>query len=121
MKVQRMISTKLDCGDTFTATIEFDYSGIDQQTILGWATSNRTIAFQRVIRKLSLSECKALVQNGMITLHASTAGHKIESEVEKVNRLVGMGIPKAVAELAIRNPSALASITSEIDNDDKSE
>jgi len=117
MKVQRVVSTKLDSGETFTATIVIDYSGVDQQAILEWATSNRVIAFQRSLRKLTRAECKDLANGGnVITVHAASAGHKIESESERINRLVGMGIPRHVAEIAVRHPQALASITAEVEN-----
>jgi len=122
MKIQRVVSTKLDSGETFTATIEIDYSGVDQQAILEWATSNRVIAFQRNLRKLTQDECKDLTNGGnVITIHAASAGHKIESESERISRLVAMGIPRNVAELAVRNPEALASITAEVENDDNDE
>jgi len=122
MKIQRVVSTKLDSGEVFTATIEIDYSGVDQQAILEWATSNRVIAFQRNLRKLTRAECKDLANGGnVIMVHAASAGHKIESETEKINRMVGMGIPRNVAELAVRNPQALASITAEVENDDNNE
>jgi len=122
MKIQRVVSTRLDSGETFTATIVIDYSGVDQQSILEWATSNRVIAFQRSLRKLTRDECKDLANGGnIITIHAPNAGHKIESESERINRLVGMGIPRHVAELAVRNPEALASITAEVENDDNDE
>jgi len=118
MKIQRVVSTKLDSGETFTATIVIDYSGVDQQSILEWATSNRVIAFQRSLRKLTRDECRELANGGnVITVHAASAGHKIESESEKINRMVGLGIPRNVAELAVRNPEALASITAEVEND----
>jgi len=122
MKIQRVVSTKLDSGEMFTATIEIDYSGVDQQAILEWATSNRVIAFQRSLRKLTRDECRELANGGnVITVHAASAGHKIESESERINRLVGMGIPRTVAELAIRNPDALAKITAENDDNDETE
>ena len=121
MKIQRVVSTKLDNGDRFNATIEVDYSGVDQRDVYQWATSNRIIAFQRSLKKLTLDECRELVQNGVVQVHASAAGHKIESESERINRLVGMGIPRNVAELAVRNPQALASITAEVENDDNDE
>ena len=117
MKIRRTVSTRLDCGDSFTTVIEIDYSGVDQGSILEWATSNRVIAFQRSLRKLTRDECKALVKNGVIHVLAANAGHKIESESERINRLVGMGIPRNVAELAVRNPQALASITAEVETD----
>jgi len=117
MKIRRTVSTRLDCGDSFTTVIEIDYSGVDQESILEWATSNRVIAFQRSLRKLTRDECKALVRDGAITVHAPNAGHKIESESERINRLVNLGIPRNVAELAVRNPQALASVTAEVEND----
>ena len=117
MKVRRTVSTNLDNGEQFTGILEIDYTGVDQKTILGWAASNRIIAFQRNLRKLTRDECRALVKDGVVHVPAASAGHKIESEGEKINRMVGLGIPRNVAELAVRNPEALASITAEVEND----
>ena len=113
--MEKAVSTKLDNGDVFVATYDVDWAGCDDKAIKGWAASNRVIAFQRGLRKLTLDECQALKgANGHVRIHAATAGHKIESESEKIGKLVAMGIPRNVAELAVRHPEALEQVTNDL-------
>jgi hypothetical protein len=69
-----------DNKEKVTISVNFDYRNVAENDMLDWASSNRVIAFQRVLRTLSANEIKAL--DGR-TIDARYAGHKIESD-EKI-------------------------------------
>ena len=107
MKKSHTFSTKLDNGEKVQLTINFDFSGVDEDQIIEWALSNRVIAFQRVLRALNKEEAEKLNNS---TIHALECGKKIESKSEKIRKLIAAGIPKKIAELAVENPEALANL-----------
>ena len=107
MKKSHAFKTKLDSGEHVQLTITFDFTGVSSDQILEWALSNRVIAFQRQLRKLTKDE--ALKLNGQ-TIHAANAGRKIESPMEKVRQLIAAGIPEQLAKLAIQRPDLLNQI-----------
>ena len=82
--------------------IKFDFSTATDSEIIGWAISNRVIAFQRPARALSADELKNL---NSTTILASDAGKKVKSREEKINDLVAAGLPMQLAAFAVDNPS----------------
>ena len=87
-------------------TVEFDYTGTDQVTILGWATDQRVIALQSVLRKTS----DGFVENldNPFRIRAVDAGKTIRTPEQRIAELVDAGIPRAIAETIVNNPDKLA-------------
>jgi hypothetical protein len=81
--------------------------------MMAWATSNRVIAFQRVLRKLDADEIAEL--DGT-TIHALDAGKTIKSRSERIRAYTAMGIPENIAELAIDNPGKFMELMSNVEN-----
>ena len=100
-------------GHTFTVTnsrdekaqitITFDFSTATDSDIKTWLVSNRVIAMQRPARALSLRELNEL---NHATVMATECGKKVKSREERINELVAVGIPIALATMAVDNPSA---------------
>lgn len=96
-------STKNDQGDTVKVNGEVDFTGIDPNECAKWALKQLVIRRQAVERKLDASEIPTSPK-----LHASQMGLKVVSREEQIQKLMGFGLPRAAAELAIDNPGALA-------------
>lgn len=86
-------------------SVTFDFSTCTDQDIKSWLVSDRTIAFQRPTRLLSAAEIEAI--NGT-TIMAQDAGKKVKSRAERIAELTAIGIPAALAEMAVDNPAAFA-------------
>ncbi len=94
-------------------TVKFDFSTAHNEDIKQWLCGNRTIAFQRPLKKLSASEIKEL--DGTIIL-AQGAGSKVKSRQEQImafrNAFMAAGVEESKAGLlaiaAVDNPQALA-------------
>jgi len=107
MKKIHTFSTKLDNGDKVQLTITFDFSNVPKDQIIEWALSNRVIAFQRSLRALTKDEAMELNNS---TVHVLNCGRKIESREEKIQKLIAIGLPRKIAELAVDNPQALENL-----------
>ena len=107
MKKTHTFQTTLDDGDKVQLTITFDFSNVSKDQLIDWALSNRVIAFQRPLRALTKDE--ALKLNNT-TVNALECGRKIESREEKIKRLMAVGLPRKIAELAVDNPQALENL-----------
>ena len=88
--------------------VELDFSGVDNKTILEWAADNRIIALQRVLRATSDSHIESL--KGKLSIHASACGGKIESNEQRIAKLISAGMPPALAKIAIENPTQFATL-----------
>lgn len=108
-KVNRMIGIS---GGTlngkYQLAVEIDFNGVEDDAILGWAADQRVIALQRVLRAAGDDYVKSL--NGKLNVHATACGGKILTNAERVEQLVRAGLPQAVAELAISDPTKFAKL-----------
>jgi hypothetical protein len=110
-KVNHTLSITNDKGEQTTISVLFDFTTSTNQDIKSWLCGNRTIAFQRPTRSLSVKEIEAL--NGT-TIIAQNAGQKIKSKEEKVSQLVSAGLPRKLAEFAVDNPDKFNSVVDSI-------
>lgn len=102
--------------------VGFDFSTSGDADIKSWLVGNRTIAFQRPLKKLSASEISEL--DGT-TIIAQDAGKKVKSRQEQImafqNAFIAAGVDEDKAGLlaiaAVDNPQALAVL----DEDDKTD
>uniref|UniRef100_A0A6M3IJV2 Uncharacterized protein n=1 Tax=viral metagenome TaxID=1070528 RepID=A0A6M3IJV2_9ZZZZ len=92
--------------------IKFDFSTATNNEIIGWAVSNRVIAFQRPARALSVDELHSLNNT---TIIATEAGKKVKSREEKINDLVNAGLPMQLAVFAVDNPSKFNEVVDNLD------
>jgi hypothetical protein len=107
MKTTRTFNTTLDCGDKIQLTITFDL-GADTDIIAQWATSERVIAFQRPLKKLSLEEARALNNT---TVDAASCGRKIESPEARVKSLaLATGLDPKIIRLMMNDPDLVRSL-----------
>ena len=83
--------------------VTMDFSNVDQTTVLQWATDNRVIALQRVLRATDDTYLESL--NGKLSINASECGGKILTPTERIAKLVAAGMPPALASLAITDPT----------------
>ncbi len=109
-KVEVSITVKVDCTSASDADVR------------GWIVGNRTIAFQRPLKKLSASEISEL--DGT-TIIAQDAGKKVKSRQEQImafrNAFMAAGVDESKAGLlaiaAVDNPAALAILDEEDENE----
>lgn len=92
--------------------VTLDFSGVDDATVLDWATDNRIISLQRVLRAADDDYLHSL--NGKLELHASACGGKIETPAERVAKLVRAGMPEKLAKLAVENPTKFAELIANV-------
>ena len=83
--------------------VTMDFSNVDQTTVLQWATDNRVIALQRVLRATDDTYLDSL--NGKLAVNASECGGKILTPTERIAKLVAAGMPPALASLAVNDPT----------------
>ena len=83
--------------------VVMDFSNIDNNAILAWATDNRVIALQRVLRATDDTYIESL--NGKLTINAAECGGKILTPNERVQKLIAAGMPPALAALAVNDPT----------------
>ena len=83
--------------------VTMDFSNVDQTAVLQWATDNRVIALQRVLRATDDTYLDSL--NGKLTVNASECGGKILTPTERIAKLVVAGMPPALASLAVNDPT----------------
>ena len=104
-KVRHTFSNTNDAKDKVQLTINIDFGGCTDNEIKSWLCSNRVIAFARPLSKLTIEEMQEL--DGQ-TLAASSIGQKVKSREESISVLMVAGLPRALAEMAVDNPEALA-------------
>ena len=92
----------LPTGYSIRVTAEIDYSGVDVETLRGWATADRVIALQRVLRATSPEFLERL--DNPLKIHATQCGNKIVTPEQRIEELVKTGIPRDAAELMVRDP-----------------
>ena len=122
MKRETMKTGKvtLDDGSEWQGSYAVDWSGASDRQRDNWAASNRWIVYQRGLRKLSLDEVEALCDdNGVLRFNALTAGQKVMSEQERIDKMIGLGIPKALAEIAVRNPEMVEKLLGESEGENE--
>lgn len=110
-----------DVGEKTQVTIKFDFTTASDLDIKNWLLSNRSIACQRPMRALSIDEINGM--NGS-TIVSQFASRKTKSRNERIAELVNVGIPVAMAELAVDNPEAFQNAMKSVDssnNDDSEE
>jgi len=93
--------------------IEIDYSNVDHDTLVSWATSNRVIALQRVLRTLPTKTLNMMSEpkNGPYKVHARDCGKKIVSREQRIEDVVNtFGVSVDIATIIIDNPSKLAEL-----------
>ena len=83
--------------------VTMDFNNVDNNTILQWATDNRVIALQRVLRATDDSYIESL--NGKLAVNAAECGGKILTPTERIAKLVAAGMPPALAKLAVTDPT----------------
>lgn len=105
MKYTHTFSTKLDNGEKVQTTVTFDYEGVPESTVLEWATSNRVIALQRVMRSMKANEAKEAYDGK--TLAAGSVGKKVKTLAEIKQDLLNAGISSEIADLILSNPDKL--------------
>ena len=98
--------TKGSLSKPHQVTVEFNYDGVEQETILGWATDQRVIALQSVLRKTSDGFVEGLPNP--FKIRAVDAGKTIRTPEQRIAELVDAGIPRAIAETIVNNPDKLA-------------
>ena len=100
-KVRHTGSIKNDAGDKVQIGIYIDFSTCTDTDISNWLCANRFIAGQRPWRSLSIDELKGL--DGQ-TFLASDIGKKVKSRAEKLAVYTAMGLPEAMAAIAVDDP-----------------
>lgn len=105
MKYTHTFSTKLDNGDKVQTTVTFDYEGVPEKTLLEWATSNRAIALQRVMRPMTAEQVRAAYDGK--TLAAASVGKKVKTLEEVKQDLINAGISSEIVDLILSNPDKL--------------
>ena len=83
-------------------TAEIDFSGVDMETLRGWATADRIIQLQRVLRATSPEYLENL--DNPLKIHAAQCGSKIVTPEQRIDELTKTGIPREAAELMVRDP-----------------
>ena len=91
-----------------TLNVQLDFSNIDNNRILQWAADNRIIALQRVLRATSDEYLDGL--KNKLSIHADACGGKIETNAERITKLISAGMPAALAKLAVENPTQFATV-----------
>jgi len=102
-KIKHVFSITNHAKETVKLSVTFDFTTSSDADIKSWLVSDRTIAFQRPSRMLSVEEVEALDGS---TILASDAGKKVKSRAERIAELVNVGLPEALAEMAIDNPAS---------------
>ena len=105
-KVRHSMSITNSRDEKVSITVSFDFSTATDQDIKSLLVGNRTIAFQRPSRSLSADELTKL--DGAVIL-ATECGKKVKSREERIAELTAIGLPIALAEMAIDNPAAFES------------
>jgi hypothetical protein len=93
--------------------LRYDFTNATDNQIKSWLASNRTIAWQRANRTLSLNELNGVDGS---TVVASNASKKAKSRDQQIADLVNAGIPEQLAVIAVDNPGALEQITASVEN-----
>lgn len=86
--------------------VEMDFTGATREELIEWAIGDRRVAAQRWLRTKTPEYLNELSKSGF-RIHAREAGHQVKTREEKVNELVAMGVPQAVAEVIVDDPSKL--------------
>lgn len=101
-KVVQNFSIKGDAGWSTQGSITIDFTTCTDAEIKSWLASNRVIAGQRPWRSLSSAEFSETI-NGKVFL-AQNIGQKVKSRSEQVAVYTNMGLPTALAEMAVDDP-----------------
>jgi len=104
-----------DAKDKVQVRLTFDFNGASNGDIINWLVGNRRIALQRPARAMSKSELENL--NGTVVI-ASDAGKKVKTRAEKLAVYTSIGLPLAMAELAIDNPEGFKNAMAAVSKDE---
>ena len=86
--------------------VEFNYDGVNRETIVNWATDQRIIALQSVLRKTSDEFVEGLPKP--FKIRAIDAGKTLKTPEQRIAELVEANIPRKIAELMVNDPEKLA-------------
>ena len=116
-KVRHSFKIKNDDNETVQLTITVDFSTSSDIDVKSWLVANRVIAGQRPWRALSAAELKAL--NGQ-TFIANEIGRKVKSRAERIAVYTSMGLPVAMATIAVDNPAKFQTMMDRVNELDES-
>lgn len=90
-----------------TLNLTLDFTGVEHETLLGWAADSRVIALQRVLRATSDSYLDEL--GGKLAIHANACGSKIMTMDDQIEALVKTvpGMTRDMARTLLTNPTML--------------
>lgn len=111
-RIQHSLRITNDFKEKVELNIVIDFTESNDQEIICWLASNRTIAAQRPWRALNADELREL--EGKV-FHASDIGCKIRSKEEQISALVSAGLPRKLAEFSVDNPEKLSDLMNDIE------
>jgi len=106
-KVRHTGSVKNDAGDKVQLSVTIDFSTCTNVDVKSWLCANRFIAGQRPWRALSEDEIRSL--DGQ-TIRADEIGRKVKSRAERIATYTSMGLPEAMAIVAVDDPNKFQAI-----------
>ena len=109
MAKKKVIETSLSVkGGSLTKahTMNLKLVFLENDPIYDWATSERKIAFQRVLRTKTDEMVEKLPNP--FELLAQDAGKNIRTREERIAEFVSMGIPQKMAQTLVDSPEKLA-------------
>jgi hypothetical protein len=86
--------------------VEMDFTGSTRDELIEWAIGDRRVAAQRWLRSKTPEYLQELTKSGL-QVHAREAGHQLKSREDRIKELVTAGVPQAVAEAVVDDPSKL--------------
>lgn len=95
-------------GYSHTLNVEIDYTGVDASKIMDWATGERIIALQRVLRSTNPEFLEKLPNPYKV--HANVCGHKVTTPEERIAELVEAGFSQKMAEMVVYDPAKMAEL-----------
>lgn len=113
-KIDHTFATKNEAGEVVQIKQTFDFTTASDVAIKQWLVSNRVIARQVPLRKLTAQEIRAL--DGK-TIKAETAGHKIVSREEQIKGFEAAGFPRKLALFAVDNPEEFEKVMNKTASD----
>jgi hypothetical protein len=98
----------LPSGFTVIVNAGIVYDGLPLSQVFEWATANRVIPLQRILRDKCTPEFLQELHKTGLKISASDCGKPITSREDKVRDLMGRGYPQEAAEFAVDNPAEFA-------------
>jgi hypothetical protein len=86
--------------------VEMDFTGSTRDELIEWAIGDRRVAAQRWLRSKTPEYLQELTKSEL-QVHAREAGHQLKSREDRIKELVTAGVPQAVAEAVVDDPSKL--------------